>query len=106
MRLVQGPRHPERETVPGVLRKRDTRSRINESKRRLMMQIQWQDGVRVHGGCGGEAVIVPGQGYICTACGEQSFSDIPSDEEQERQAQEDKEARERERDESMLHPLN
>jgi hypothetical protein len=64
-----------------------------------MMQIQWQDGVRVHGGCGGEAVIVPGQGYICTTCGEQSFSDNLSDEEQERQEQEDEAARDREHDE-------
>jgi hypothetical protein len=64
-----------------------------------MMRIQWQDGVRVHVGCGGEPVIVPGQGYICTTCGEQSFSDTASDEEQERQEQDDEEARDRERDE-------
>jgi hypothetical protein len=63
-----------------------------------MMQIQWQDGARVHVDCGGAVEIVP-DGYICTACGEQSFSDILSDEEQERQEQEDEEARDRERDE-------
>ena len=63
-----------------------------------MMQIQWQDGARVHVGCGGEPVIVPGEAYICTTCGEQSFCDTLSDEEQERQEQEDEEARERERD--------
>ena len=65
-----------------------------------MMQIEWQDGVRVHVGCGGETVIVPGQGYICTACGVQSFSDTLTlgDEEEERQEPEE-EARERERDE-------
>lgn len=61
-----------------------------------MMQIKWQDGARVHVGCGGEAVIVPEQGYICNGCGEQSFSDTLSDEEQEQQ---EKEARDRERDE-------
>jgi hypothetical protein len=61
-----------------------------------MMQIQWQDGTRVHVGCGGEAAIVPGQGYICTACGEQSFSDILSKEEQEQQ---ENEALDRESDE-------
>ncbi|MGO9994127.1 MAG: hypothetical protein ACLPTF_16655 [Steroidobacteraceae bacterium] len=68
-----------------------------------MMQIQWQDGVRVHAGCDGVAVIVPGEGYICTTCGEQSFSDTLSEEEQERQEQEDEEARERERDEYERH---
>ena len=35
-----------------------------------MMQIQWQDGARVHVGCGGEPVIVPGEAYICTTCSE------------------------------------
>jgi hypothetical protein len=63
-----------------------------------MMQIQWQDGVRVHVGCGGAVEIIP-DGYICTACSEQSFSDILSDEKQERQEQEDEDARDRERDE-------
>lgn len=67
-----------------------------------MMNIQWQDGVRVHVGCGGEVVVIP-DGYICTGCGEQSFSDTLSDEEQERQEQEDEEARERERDEYERH---
>jgi hypothetical protein len=62
-----------------------------------MIQIQWQDGVRVHVGCGGTVEVLP-EGYICTACGEQSFSDIPSDEERERQEQEDEDARNRERD--------
>jgi hypothetical protein len=64
-----------------------------------MMQIQLQDGMRVHAGGGGKAVTVPGEGYICTGCGAQSFSDTPSDEGQERQEQEDEEAREREREE-------
>jgi hypothetical protein len=63
-----------------------------------MMNIQWQDGVRVHVGCGGHVEIIP-DGYICTACGEQSFSDILSDEDQERERQEDEQARGRERDE-------
>jgi hypothetical protein len=39
--------------------------------------------VRVHTDCGGEVVIIP-DGYICAACGEQSFSDILSEAEQER----------------------
>jgi Arm DNA-binding domain len=32
-------------------------------RRRQTMRIKWRDGVRVHVGCDGEAVIVPGQGY-------------------------------------------
>jgi len=63
-----------------------------------MMQIQWQNGVREHVGCGGVVEVIS-DGYICTACGEQSFSDIPSHEERERQEQEEEEARDRERDE-------
>ena len=64
-----------------------------------MMQIQWKDGVRVHIGCGGEVEVI-GEGYICTGCGEQSFSDVLSEEEQERErAEEDEQAREAEREE-------
>jgi hypothetical protein len=53
-----------------------------------MMQIQGQDGLRVHVDCGGEVVIVPDR-YICTSCGAQSFSDTLSDEEQERETETD-----------------
>jgi len=62
------------------------------------LQIQWKDGVRIHVGCG-EVQIVPGEGYICTSCGALSFSDVPSEEELERQEAEDEEWREREREE-------
>ncbi len=62
-----------------------------------MMQIRWQDGARVHVGCDGVVEVVP-DGYICTGCGEQSFSDILSDEERERQGQEDEDARDRDRE--------
>jgi hypothetical protein len=64
-----------------------------------MMQIQWQDGVRIHVGCGGEVEIITDGYTSARPAASQSFSDILSDEERERQKQEDEEARARERDE-------